>query len=280
MRVGFVGAGKVGCSLGRYMVEKNVKVCGYFSRSSESTKESADFTNSTGYDKISDLVAHSDILFLTVSDGAIETVWNSIKELPIKGKIICHCSGALSSKVFCGIEELGAYGFSVHPLYAIKDRKTSYRELHNALFTIEGSSPYLSKMNNFIKSLGNVTQNIDAAAKIKYHTAAVMVSNQVIALAQTGMDMLISCGFAEENARIALNPLMQGNMENIVQYGTLAALTGPVERNDIETIKKHIRCLSPREKKIYCELSKVLLEIAQKKHPQRDYSALEAEMKK
>lgn len=92
--------------------------------------------------------------------------------------------------------------------------------------------------------------------------------------------MLISCGFAEENARIALNPLMQGNMENIVQYGTLAALTGPVERNDIETIKKHIRCLSPREQKIYCELSKVLLEIAQKKHPQRDYSALETEMKK
>lgn len=257
-----------------------MEVTGYVSHSIQSAREAALFTDTKAYNNVANIVEDSDILFLTVPDGLIEEVWNSIRVLPIAGKSICHCSGSLSSSVFSGIDACRAYAYSVHPLFAIKDKRTSYRELHKALFTIEGSNEDIGLMNQFIKMLGNKTQIIDVASKAKYHAAAVMVSNQVVALAQIGIELLLNSGFSEENAETALGPLMLGNMENIINYGPREALTGPVERNDIGTISKHLECLSGREREIYATLSKVLLEIAKNKHPEKDFRAMEKELEK
>ena len=74
MKVGFIGAGKVGFSLGKYFKEKNVDVTGYYSKSPESAKSAADFTNTKAYDAISDLLRESDTLFITVPDQNIGEV--------------------------------------------------------------------------------------------------------------------------------------------------------------------------------------------------------------
>jgi len=42
MRAGFIGAGKVGFSLGKYLKENGVEITGYFSKSPESAKSAAD----------------------------------------------------------------------------------------------------------------------------------------------------------------------------------------------------------------------------------------------
>ena len=52
MRVGFIGAGKVGFSLGKYLVSNNVTVTGYFSKSSKSSKLAADFTSTKAYSSL------------------------------------------------------------------------------------------------------------------------------------------------------------------------------------------------------------------------------------
>lgn len=270
----------MGFSLGRYFIENGVEVTGYVSHSTQSAKEAALFTNSKAYDNMENIVRDSDILFLTVPDGVIEEVWNNIKGFSITGKRICHCSGLLSSSVFTGIDENEAYAYSIHPIFAINDKITSYRELHKALFTIEGSSADIELMKQFIQRLGNKTQIIDAAYKTKYHAAAVMVSNHVVAITQIGIDLLINCGFSEENAKTALGPLMLGNMMNIVNRGSMEALTGPVERNDVITITKHLECLSGREHEIYTVLSEVLVDIAKNKHPEKDFSELKKELAK
>lgn len=266
--------------MGKYFIENGMVVTGYASRSIESAREAALFTDTKVYEALEAVVADSDVIFLTVPDGEIEEVWNCIRYLPIAGKKICHCSGLLSSSVFSGIDKCGAYAYSVHPLFAISDKWNSFKELQKALFTIEGSKEHIGDMEQLIKNLGNKTQIITAESKTKYHAAAVMVSNQAVALAQIGIELLLNCGFSEANAEAALGPLMLGNMENIVNQGTLKALTGPVERNDAGTVNKHIECLTGSERKIYVELSKVLLKIAKEKHPEKDYKELEKELEK
>ena len=77
------------------------------------------------------------------------------------------------------------------------------------------------------------------------------------------------------------------------EVGLEDALTGPLERSDIETIKNHLSSLSDdkdckgldedslvRIEKIYRLLSLDLLEVAQKKHPDRNYSDIEDLLKK
>ncbi len=72
MRIGFIGAGRVGFTLGKYMKEHGAEVTGYYSRTSEHAEEAARFTDTEVYDDPDKLIKDSDYIYLTVSDNAIE----------------------------------------------------------------------------------------------------------------------------------------------------------------------------------------------------------------
>ena len=44
MKIGIIGAGKVGFSVGKYLVERGIPVTGYYSRNPVSAKEAPEFT--------------------------------------------------------------------------------------------------------------------------------------------------------------------------------------------------------------------------------------------
>ena len=49
MKVGFIGAGKVGFSLGKYLADNNQKVIGYYSEFKRKMQSYIKFTNSAYY---------------------------------------------------------------------------------------------------------------------------------------------------------------------------------------------------------------------------------------
>ncbi|SFU39018.1 3-methyl-2-oxobutanoate hydroxymethyltransferase [Clostridium sp. DSM 8431] len=108
INIGFIGAGKVGFSLGKYLTNNKINISGYYSRNVESTKEAAKFTNSKCFVSINDLIKESDVIFITTPDSVIGSIWENIDKLSIKNKIICHCSGSLSSKIFSNKDEEAA----------------------------------------------------------------------------------------------------------------------------------------------------------------------------
>ena len=122
MTIGFIGAGWVGCTLGKYLSEHGVDIAGFYSRTRESADIAATFTQSEAFSDIEDLVQNSEIIFITTPDGSIKYVWEEIRKFDISKKIICHFSGSLSSDIFSGIEQTGAYGCSVHPMYAFSSK--------------------------------------------------------------------------------------------------------------------------------------------------------------
>ena len=237
MRIGFVGAGKVGFTLGKYMSERNVCVSGYYSRSTESAEEASVFTHTRHYETLEELAASSDALFLTVPDGAVESVWNSISRYPLTGKCICHCSGAMSSAVFSEISQMGAFGYSIHPLFAVHSRLQSYKEISKAYFTIEGAPEYLDYWKTFFEDLGNPVRIICADQKVLYHSAAVFASNLVTGLYEESASLLMRCGFDRKSAQEAIGPLFVNNCLSVAAKGPMEALTGPVERGDEKTVQ-------------------------------------------
>ena len=52
-------------------------------------------------------------------------------------------------------------------------------------------------------------------------------------------------------------------------------LTGPIERNDITTVLKHLKTLSGNSKEIYKAVSRQVLDVAKNKNKDRDYSEME-----
>lgn len=273
IKIGFIGAGKVGFSLGKYFKENKLTVTGYYSKNVDSANRAAIFTDSKLYNNIANIIYESDIIFITTIDSEIINVWNEVKNMSIKNKIFCHCSGSLSSKIFSNISEKEAYGYSIHPLLAISDKYNSYKRLKNAIFTIEGDCKYINFIENILISLGNKVKIISTDKKCLYHCSAVMVSNFVLGLINNGIEMLEQCGFSNSEAMEALYPLIEGNIKNIKENGLINSLTGPLERGDINTIKGHCHALN--EKEIYLLLTKEILKIAKVKNKERDYGDIE-----
>lgn len=279
MKFGFIGAGKVGFSLGKYLADNNQTVVGYYSEWKEDAMEASEFTGSKSYKDLELLVKDSDVLFLTVPDGVIETVWNQLKETEISGKIICHTSGALSSEVFSDISKRGGFGFSIHPLFAVSDKYHSYKELSGSYFTIEGSTEKIKDMKALFESFGNTVCVISKEDKVKYHGAAAIASNLVVGLIGLSEQLLMECGFDKMSAHNALSPIIKGNVEHILKDGCEKALTGPIERNDIDTVKKHLAVLEENRGTVYKTVSRQVLDIAKMKNKDRDYSKMEEILK-
>ncbi len=278
MDIGIIGAGKVGFSLGKYFTLQGVKLSGYYSRNPESAKEAAEFTGTKAVDTMKQIVEVSDVLVLTVPDGQISQVWEELRELDLAGKIMVHCSGALTTDVFDQKRE-DTFVYSVHPLLAVSDKYESYQIFKDALFTIEGSPERMEEMCILFESCGNRIQPIEKESKMLYHAAASVASNFMVTIADTAQQMLQRCGFSEETAENALSVLMRENINSVIQKGTKAALTGPIERADTGTVKGHISVLTEEEKEVYLALARRTVKLAEKKHPERSYQEMEEVLK-
>ena len=267
MKVGFIGAGKVGCSLYDYIL-----VTGCYTRTQANVSGTEKQTQKIFTTSIDKILTKSDVLFLTVPDDAISTVWEQVKTYPIQGKFICHCSGSLGSAVLSGIEATGAYGYSIHPMFPFKSKKTAYEDLAQALFSVEGNEEHMEEIMDLLSACPNRIVRLKSEDKPKYHAAAVFASNLAVGLINQAKELLNECGFDDEAALNALKPLAVTNMNNIFDVGTCDALTGPVERHDIKTVQKHLDAIDQEKKETYSALTKEIIKLAETRHPDVSYA--------
>lgn len=266
MRIGFIGSGKVGTSMAKYLYNNGFTISGFYSRTLDSTVSSAAFINEQcqAFSSLNKLVIDSDIIFITTSDSAITTVCNEIYSLAdrgainISGKTVSHTSGALSSEILSPLKEFGAKTASVHMLIPVNDKFSSFDKFSSAFFTIEGEDT--EDVKKVLKKCGNRFIMINHEAKVKYHAAAVFASNFIVALSHQACSLLTQCGFTYDDALSALTPLIVSNTQNIISAGPQSALTGPVARGDFKTVQAHIEALDDGgERDVYIALTNALI---------------------
>lgn len=246
MKIGFVGAGKVGTALGRYFKDAGLTVTGYYSLTLEAANKAASYVGCKGYDRLDKFLDDTDVIFLTTNDANIV---NACKSLVATGHIngnhwVGHTSGAHDVSELLEAKEKGARVFSMHPLQAFADIDKSVRDLANTYFGVEGD---LGAVEKIVALTGNKTLLIPEGKKGIYHMSAVVLSNYLVTVMDYGISMLSSMGIDQDDAYQAMKPLIEGSMKNINELGTKAALTGPIVRGDINTIKIHLDALASLE---------------------------------
>ena len=132
LRVGFVGAGKIGFALGTHLFEHGSKVSGYASRTQKAALWASQCTHSVSFSSLQALLDSTDLIFITVPDGAIAETAGQLADAAastpagdLSGKLVCHASGALTSGELDACRKGGAACASVHPLCAVPDVPTS-----------------------------------------------------------------------------------------------------------------------------------------------------------
>ena len=277
--IGFIGTGKAACSFGKHISMSggpDFRVSGYLGRAEVSSKEAAEFVGCESYSNAGDLFAKSDMIIFAVPDGLIASVWADLKNIAnTSGKIIAHLSGLHSSLIFEGANE--SLAGSIHPLTAIFDKHTAYEKLNGAYFTIEGGESFKTMASSLLIKTGNSFAIINSDKKALYHAASSTVSNLVCALAYSGESLYGACDLPKEFTENAWRSLFLENAQNVATLGPVQALTGPLERVDTDTVAEHIRALESFDAiyaKAYIALSTILVDTAQEKHPERDYTGI------
>ncbi len=281
MKIGFIGAGRIGTSFGKYFSDGGVSVSGYFSRTPSSAKESADFIcGAVAFGSMAELAAASDIIFITTDDDNILPAWRELSALgrELCGKIICHVSGCAPSTIFENIEATGALSASLHMMVAVHNKFEGHKVLKNAVFTASGDVKATKVLTKLVESLGNRVTVISDRCKPLYHAAAVMSSNFICALINLSTEMLTDCGFDKKDAESILMPLVLSAANAAAENGTAGGLSGPIARGDLETVKAHLGVLDGEEKELYKMLSKRLVNISEQKNPNFDYSLIKKEL--
>lgn len=268
MKIGFIGAGKVGRALGIYFHSKGLEVTGYNSLDEKDAIDASTRVLGSAL-SLSELVELSDIIFITVNDDHIESVAKAIvNECNPKNKIFAHTSGAHSSHTIDVILKMGGTTASIHPLQSFADVDLVQDMLPDTAFSVEGIGERYLEFKSWMSLWTDNWFEIKAEDKGRYHMAAAIVSNYLVSVLNYGIGVMESIGLSEKSAIDALKPLIDGSIKNVYEKGKVHSLTGPISRGDIQTIENHLSVLEDDEKELYKMLGLKTLDIAREKEPE------------
>ena len=243
--IGIVGAGTVGTALATRLSQKGYRVSAVASRTTESARRLARRVRTALVCSDAQGVANvSDLVFVTTPDGVIPTVVSSIKWR--KGQSVLHCSGADSLDVLEPARNAGAQVGVFHPLQTFASVDQAIVNLPGSTFALEADEPLLGRLRQMATDLGGHWVALKAGDKVLYHAAAVMACNYVVTLVKLAADLWSTFGISQAEATRALLPLLKGTLNNIENVGLPNCLTGPIERGDMGTIRKHLAALEQK----------------------------------
>ncbi|GBF10598.1 Rossmann-like and DUF2520 domain-containing protein [Tepidibacillus sp. HK-1] len=245
MKIGFIGAGKVGTSLGEYWYRKGFQVVGYYTRTYQHAVKAASKSKSMAYQELEALVKDSDLIAISVNDDQIASISEKLASLPIvwENKIVFHLSGLHTSNLLSSLWDHGATVCSLHPMLSFSDPEKAVIDLQSVLFTIEGRGKKLGELKSLLDQCGNSWMEIRTDVKALYHTAATILSNYLVTLVDIGVQMLTTAGFKQNQTKDLIEPLVKKTIDRVIDLGTEKALTGPISRGDMCTLEKHLEVL-------------------------------------
>jgi predicted short-subunit dehydrogenase-like oxidoreductase (DUF2520 family) len=271
VNVAIVGAGVLGTALGLLLKRAGYRIVAICSRTKRSAQVAADLI---GEGRVvgdcGEAAKGADVVLLAVPDRQIPSVSIQVASGGTlqKGAVVAHLAGGLPSGVLAGVPAAGAHRGSMHPLQSFADVDTAVRTLPDSFFFLEGDPEAVAVLSTLVVALEGRPIHIPGEAKGLYHAGAAVASNFLVTLIDYAASLLIEAGVPPDAALPALLPLVKGTLANLEAVGLPDALTGPIARGDVGTVRRHIECLEATRGdtlRLYRALGRKTVEIARRK---------------
>ena len=259
-RLGIIGVGRVGGTLARLLHRSGYEVAAVYNRHEGPAEALAAQTGAHVTADMADVVAHADLVLLTVADDAIQPVAQSLAGCDWRGKGAIHTSGAHSVDVLDVLIKSGAVVGSLHPALPFAATDEDAQSVSGAAFAVEADDERLRGwLHAMVTALGGHVLDIPADGKARYHAALALASNYTVTLYAAAERLLAGLGADESARRAVLDALVSATVENIRQRGIPDALTGPLVRADLGTLAVHLDALrsEPEIRKNYIALARL-----------------------
>jgi predicted short-subunit dehydrogenase-like oxidoreductase (DUF2520 family) len=240
-----IGAGRVGRALGRRLRELGWKI-GAVVASSESSARKAVRSIGAGraHAFLTRQVLAAQVILIATQDHSLAEIAQELARIgaeELRGKIVLHTSGAMSSEVLDLVRRCGAAVGSMHPLQTFSG--VGVPPLEGRVFTIEGDIVAVRMARQMARALGAVPVQIEGSKKPLYHAAGALAAGSVLALMEAATRLMTAAGMKRREAVRALLPLTRQVLENFERLGPRAAWTGPLSRGDYGVVAAHTEAM-------------------------------------
>ena len=240
---GIVGAGAVGTALGLALTRADWPVQAVASRDPTRRERLAGLTGGArAFAEAQALIEEVELVIVAIPDDALGPFARSVRLY--SGQAMVHTSGGLGAEVLEPAMAAGTQVGGFHPLVAFADTERAVEALHGATVAVEGDDQLVSLLGEMAEAVGAHAVRLAPGSKAAYHAAAVLAAGGFVALLDAIAELGRVAGLDEAGALAIYGPLIEGTLGNARSLGIRAALTGPMTRGDVGTLRAHLAALA------------------------------------
>ncbi len=264
LRVGVVGAGRVGAVLAAALAAAGHDVVGAAGESDASLRRIADLLPGTPNEKPSVVARGCDLLLLTVPDDMLPNVVAMLSASGAihEGQYVVHTSGRHGLAVLADAAAVGARPVAMHPAMTFTGTAVDLGRLSGCVFGLTAAPGEREFAERLVADLDGRSMWVAEEMRTLYHAGLAHGANHLVTLVTEAMEMLAAAG-ADDPAG-TLRPLLSAALDNALEQGD-AALTGPIVRGDVNTVSAHLDDLvtsAPQTLPTYLALARATLDRA------------------
>ena len=243
LRVGVVGAGRVGALLAAALRDAGHEVVAAAGESDASHRRMAALLPGVRNAKPSDVARSSDLLLLTVPDDMLANV---VAMLSASGaihadQVVVHTSGRHGLAVLDAAVAVGARPIAMHPAMTFTGTEVDLPRLAGCVFGVTAGDDERALTESLVADLGGRPMWVPEDKRTLYHAGLAHGANHLVTLVTQAMELLAAAG--ADNPADTLRPLLTAALDNALAQGD-DALTGPIVRGDVETVRAHLADIS------------------------------------
>ena len=243
LRVGVVGAGRVGSVLGAALALAGHQVVATSAVSTSSRARAADLLPGVPVVPVDEVVRRSDLVLLTVPDDALADLVAGLAATGAfgRGALVAHTSGRHGLDVLAPATAAGALPLALHPVLPFSGSALDLQRLHGTAFGVTAPDPLRPAAEVLVVEMGGEPVWLTEAQRPLWHAALAHGANHLTTLVSSSADLLRAAGVASPG--MVLAPLLGAALDGSLRAGD-AALTGPVARGDAGTVRAHLEVLA------------------------------------
>jgi predicted short-subunit dehydrogenase-like oxidoreductase (DUF2520 family) len=259
LRVGVIGAGRVGSTLGAALARAGHHMTGVSAVSEASVQRAERMLPGVPIMEPQSVLAGAELTLLTVPDDVLPGLVAGLSAAgtPLEGRLVAHASGRHGVAVLDPATRRGALPLALHPVMTFTGRPDDVERLAGICFGVTAPEPLRLVAEALVIEMGGEPVFIDEASRGLYHAALASAANHLITLVVQSAELLGVAGVSDPSRMLA--PLLSAALDNALRLGD-AGLTGPVARADAETVASHIEALreaSPEALRAYVALARL-----------------------
>jgi predicted short-subunit dehydrogenase-like oxidoreductase (DUF2520 family) len=240
--LGIVGAGAVGTALGVALSRAGWPITAVASRDAGRRERFSRLVGGTrAFAEATAILDEVELIILAVPDDALAGLATSLRLY--SGQALVHTSGALGAEVLTPAMAAGTQIGSFHPLVAFADTERAVAALHGATVAVEGDDQLVALLAEMAETIGATAVRLAPGSKSAYHAAAVLAAGGFDALLDAIAELGRVAGLDEASSLAIYGPLIEQTLGNARALGIRGALTGPITRGDVGTLRAHLATL-------------------------------------